>query len=96
MGYATGLGHRRSAASAALSARRPATVFLGAAIIEAPPAMPQASVLGDNAPVPAGRPSIMGAWSPSGDLQPPKPEITPSAKILQLAHEHDTEPEAAD
>jgi hypothetical protein len=29
-------------------------------------------------------------------LQPPKPEITPSAKILQLAVERDTEPEAAD
>ena len=27
-------------------------------------------------------------------LQPPKPEITPSARILQLAAEHDTEPEA--
>ena len=27
-------------------------------------------------------------------LQPPKPEITPSAKILQLAAEHDIEPEA--
>ena len=27
-------------------------------------------------------------------LQPPKPEITPSARILQLAAEHDIEPEA--
>ena len=53
MGYATGLGHRQSAASPALSARRPATVFLRIAIIEAPPAMPQASVLGDNAAAPA-------------------------------------------
>jgi hypothetical protein len=53
MGYATGLGRRRSAASPALSARRPATVFLRIAIIEAPPAMPLASVLGDNAPAPA-------------------------------------------
>ena len=53
MDYATGLGHRRSAASPALSAHRPATVFLRIAIIEAPPAMPQASVLGDNAPTPA-------------------------------------------
>ena len=53
MDYATGLGHQRSAASPALSARRPATVFLRIAIIEAPPAMPQASVLGDNAPAPA-------------------------------------------
>ncbi len=38
------------------------------------------------------------AWrAPSRDaiLQPPKPQITPSAKILQLA-ERDTEPEAAD
>jgi hypothetical protein len=31
-------------------------------------------------------------------LQPPKPEIIPSGRILQLAAEHDTEPdyEAAD
>ena len=39
------------------------------------------------------------AWhAPGRDavLQPPKPQITPSAKILQLAQEHDTEPEAAD
>jgi hypothetical protein len=39
------------------------------------------------------------AWhSPGRDaiLQPPKPQITPYAKILQLAAEHDTEPEAAD
>ena len=27
-------------------------------------------------------------------LQPPKPEITPSTRILQLAAEHDIEPEA--
>ncbi len=27
-------------------------------------------------------------------LQPPKPEITPSARILHLAAEHDVEPEA--
>jgi hypothetical protein len=27
-------------------------------------------------------------------LQPPKPKITPSTKILQLAAEHDIEPEA--
>ena len=53
MDYATGLGHRRSAPSPALSAHRPATVFLGIAIIEAPPAMPQESVPGDNAPAPA-------------------------------------------
>ena len=39
------------------------------------------------------------AWqAPSRDaiLQPPKPQITPSARILQLAQERDTEPEAAD
>jgi hypothetical protein len=39
------------------------------------------------------------AWhAPSRDaiLQPPKPQITPSARILQLAQEHNTEPEAAD
>ncbi len=29
-------------------------------------------------------------------LQPPKPHITPSARILQLTAEHDIEPEAAD
>jgi hypothetical protein len=39
------------------------------------------------------------SWSPPGRdaiLQPPKPQIIPSAKILQLAAERDTEPEAAD
>jgi hypothetical protein len=39
------------------------------------------------------------AWNTSrrdAILQPPKPQITPSAKILQLAAERDTEPEAAD
>ena len=38
------------------------------------------------------------SWAPYRDaiLQPPKPEIIPSAKILQLAAEHDIEPEAAD
>ena len=39
------------------------------------------------------------SWNPPGRdaiLQPPKPQITPSAKILQLAAERDTEPEAAD
>jgi hypothetical protein len=40
-------------------------------------------------------------WPASGRdaiLQPPKPDIIPSARILQLAAEHDTEPdrEAAD
>jgi hypothetical protein len=29
-------------------------------------------------------------------LQPPKPEIIPSARILELAAMHDIEPEAAD
>ena len=39
------------------------------------------------------------SWNPPGRdaiLQPPKQQITPSAKILQLAGERDTEPEAAD
>jgi hypothetical protein len=39
----------------------------------------------------------MPSWwapRPEGILRPPKPEITPSAKILQLAAEHDIEPEA--
>ena len=34
--------------------------------------------------------------SPDAILQPPKPQITPSARILQLAAGRDTEPEAAD
>jgi hypothetical protein len=36
-------------------------------------------------------------WAPHHDaiLQPPKPEINPSATILRLAAEHDIEPEAA-
>ena len=34
--------------------------------------------------------------SRSAILQPPKPQITPSAKILQLATGHDASPEAAD
>jgi hypothetical protein len=35
-------------------------------------------------------------WAPrlDGILRPPKPEITPSAKILQLAADRDIEPEA--
>jgi len=47
------------------------------------------------------RAGIGEAWAPwktSGRdaiLQPPKPQITPSAKILQLVAERDTEPEAA-
>ena len=39
------------------------------------------------------------AWQAPGRdaiLQPPKPQITPSARILQLVQERDTEPEAAD
>ena len=39
------------------------------------------------------------AWQSTGRdaiLQPPKPQITPSARILQLVQERDTEPEAAD
>jgi hypothetical protein len=39
------------------------------------------------------------AWSPperDAILQPPKPQITPSARILELAREHNTSPEAAD
>ncbi len=37
-------------------------------------------------------------WAPRRDaiLQAPKPDITPSARILQLAAERDAEPEAAD
>ena len=39
------------------------------------------------------------AWQSTGRdaiLQPPRPQITPSARILQLVQERDTEPEAAD
>jgi hypothetical protein len=39
------------------------------------------------------------AWQAPGRnaiLQPPKPQITPSARILLLTQERDTEPEAAD
>ena len=38
-------------------------------------------------------PALSTRW-PEAILQPPKPEITPSAQILQLATEHDIEPEA--
>ena len=38
-------------------------------------------------------PALRTRW-PDAILQPPKPEITPSAQILQLAAEHDIEPEA--
>lgn len=54
MDYATGPSHQRSTASPLYQlADRPRS-FLRTAIIEAPPAMPQASVLGDNAQAPAG------------------------------------------
>jgi hypothetical protein len=39
------------------------------------------------------------AWQAPGRdaiLQPPKPQITPAARILQLVQERDTDPEAAD
>ena len=39
------------------------------------------------------------SWNPPGRdaiLQPPKPQITPAARILQLAAERDTSREAAD
>jgi hypothetical protein len=42
---------------------------------------------------------VFPSWQAPGQdaiLQPPKPEITPSARILRLAAERDTEPEAAD
>jgi conjugative relaxase-like TrwC/TraI family protein len=38
-------------------------------------------------------PALRRRW-PDAILQPPRPEITPSAEILQLAAEHDIEPEA--
>jgi hypothetical protein len=38
-------------------------------------------------------PALRTRW-PDAILQPPKPEITPSAQILQLAAGHDIEPEA--
>jgi hypothetical protein len=40
-------------------------------------------------------PALTTRW-PDAILQPPKPEITPSAKISQRAAEHDIEPEAGD
>jgi hypothetical protein len=40
-------------------------------------------------------PALRTRW-PDVILQPPKPEITPSAEILQLTAEHDIEPEAGD
>ena len=41
-------------------------------------------------------PSLLAGSGQDAILQPPKPQITPSARILQLAAEHDIEPEAAD
>jgi hypothetical protein len=38
-------------------------------------------------------PALRTRWA-EAILQPPKPEITPSAEILQHAAEHDIEPEA--
>ena len=49
----------------------------------------------DAAPGSVGEESpILRARWPDAILQPPKPQITPSAEILQLAAEHDIEPEA--
>ena len=61
---------------------------------------PQPMVPGDD-PVRGDLGMTFHGWPASGRdaiLQPPKPEIIPSARILQLAAEHDTEPdrEAAD
>jgi hypothetical protein len=61
---------------------------------------PQPLVPGE-APVPGNPGSAFPGWQASGQdaiLRPPKPEIIPSARILQLAAEHDTEHdhEAAD
>jgi hypothetical protein len=52
---------------------------------------------GDNPDWAAPGTTLPSWWAPPPDaiLQPPKPEITPSATILHLAAEHDTEPEAA-
>jgi hypothetical protein len=61
---------------------------------------PRLMVPGEN-PVWGGLGKTFPGWQASGRdaiLRPPKPEIIPSARILQLAAEHDTEPdrEAAD
>ena len=52
---------------------------------------------GEDLPWAAFSGTLPSWWAPRRDaiLQPPKPEITPSATILQLAAEHDIEPEAA-
>ena len=50
-----------------------------------------------NDPDRAGLGEAWAPWKTSGRdaiLQPPEPQMTPSAKILQLAAEHDAEPEA--
>jgi hypothetical protein len=46
-------------------------------------------------PVSGNLGNALQGWRASGQdaiLQPPKPEIIPSARILQLAAEHDIEP----
>jgi hypothetical protein len=49
----------------------------------------------DAAPGSVGEASpVLRARWPDAILQPPKPQITPSAEILQLAAEYDIEPEA--
>jgi len=40
-------------------------------------------------------PALTTRW-PEAMLQPPKPQIAPSADILHLAAKHDIEPEAGD
>ena len=50
-------------------------------------------------PIPGNLGNALQGWQASGQdaiLRPPKPEIIPPARILQLAAEHDIEPEAAD
>jgi hypothetical protein len=56
---------------------------------------PQLMVPGED-PVRGDLGKTFPGWQASGRdaiLQPPKPEIIPSARILQLAAEHDTEPD---
>jgi hypothetical protein len=54
-------------------------------------------LLGDGLDWFASSPSVPSWWAPRREaiLQPPKPEIAPSATVLQLAAEHDIEPEVA-
>ncbi len=50
-------------------------------------------------PVWGGLGDAFPAWQTSrrgAILQPPKPEVIPSARVLQLAAGHNIEPEAAD